>query len=1007
MKTIAKLLCLFMVFGSVFAMTSCKDYNEDQYNELRDALSNQNTTLKQLIEAQNSSLQSEIDNLKAALANVKSCTCEESTIDKKIAAALEEYQAQHPELKEADVLTIIKKYMTENPGLTEAEVQALVDKALADYCKKNECLTEDRVNELIKAATDALPKCTVTEEFVRQLIAEATKNLVSQEQLEKAIKGLEDTVSELSGKLDELSKKEAQDVKDILDLIDKANKAAAEAQSLAQTALDKANENATAIDGLKTTVDNLDKTVQGLSDDVAKALKDANNAQATADADSLEIIRLWAAISALNPDGNTPDLSQYVTKADIETLKNDYYTKAEIDSLFKGYATICFVKDQCAETLAAANAVSLYLFSQCYTKLEVDSKVKDLQDQIDALKADVKDLQDAVKDLQDRMDAVEKSLADLTDKVKDIENALNQLVTGIIVQGAENPVFGEVALPANISSNVLMAFYGNSVNSGKFPTTDDSNYATLAKSRVLTDKEAQMIGSAMESFDVIAGTTLISDEEDNAGTMYVTINPSNVDFTGVTLDLENSQEKAAGVTLTPLAKSDKTLTFGYSRAGNNGFYETKAKITADDIDGKKVQTVKLSEDDCVSLAENLAQKLKGNSFDITSAVSILYNQLNNVLDANAAKVSYTDSLGTSRSIYSLYSTAAGAVCPLSYNFGYMYYGRSTFYGYEEAEALINTIGDKLTSTINTAVQKAIDQIKDQMPETPTLKKFTLAKTYKDQYGNQIAEWNVDIVNNIVYKGTEYSFQNVDGKYVLVDKHGKQYSGTDVTVVAVDGKNNTATINVTINLTEQAEDIYKDIYAIKDNVDDLVEALEKYTQQMNDILDSFDISSVVSSASTTAKSALMSLLDAANAKAVGIVNTWVMRMQPCMVFSVEKDGKSVLHYASGTLYHPTEAETASITLMPISHTWEILNPAYKKHIACVNVMKDGATAQDGDATCKAELDNINGLDNMNTVIDGNIREIPVTLKSGYTYQFAYSALDYTGTISTVRACIAVK
>ena len=45
--------------------------------------------------------------------------------------------------------------------------------------------------------------------------------------------------------------------------------------------------------------------------------------------------------------------------------------------------------------------------------------------------------------------------------------------------------------------------------------------------------------------------------------------------------------------------------------------------------------------------------------------------------------------------------------------------------------------------------------------------------------------------------------------------------------------------------------------------------------------------------------------------------------------------------------------------------------------------------------------------MNVVVDGFVRQIPVNLPAGYTYQFAYSALDYTGVMSTVRTAIRVK
>jgi len=68
------------------------------------------------------------------------------------------------------------------------------------------------------------------------------------------------------------------------------------------------------------------------------------------------------------------------------------------------------------------------------------------------------------------------------------------------------------------------------------------------------------------------------------------------------------------------------------------------------------------------------------------------------------------------------------------------------------------------------------------------------------------------------------------------------------------------------------------------------------------------------------------------------------------------------------------------------------------VACTNVFNGSANAQGGDAACKAALDAVNAQSNVNKVVEGGVRAIPVTLKSGYVYEFSYSALDYHGKIS---------
>lgn len=54
---------------------SCKDTDEDAINDLRAEMIDQNTKLEDLLAAQKSELQSQIDALKTQLANINSCTC--------------------------------------------------------------------------------------------------------------------------------------------------------------------------------------------------------------------------------------------------------------------------------------------------------------------------------------------------------------------------------------------------------------------------------------------------------------------------------------------------------------------------------------------------------------------------------------------------------------------------------------------------------------------------------------------------------------------------------------------------------------------------------------------------------------------------------------------------------------------------------------------------------------------------------------------------------------------
>ena len=55
-----------------------------------------------------------------------------------------------------------------------------------------------------------------------------------------------------------------------------------------------------------------------------------------------------------------------------------------------------------------------------------------------------------------------------------VESFMNKLISSVIIQGTENPVFGTFALPANISSYDLAAYYGE-VSDLMFPTANPVN----------------------------------------------------------------------------------------------------------------------------------------------------------------------------------------------------------------------------------------------------------------------------------------------------------------------------------------------------------------------------------------------------------------------------------------------------------------------------------------------------------------------------------------------------
>jgi len=144
------------------------------------------------------------------------------------------------------------------------------------------------------------------------------------------------------------------------------------------------------------------------------------------------------------------------------------------------------------------------------------------------------------------------------------------------------------------------------------------------------------------------------------------------------------------------------------------------------------------------------------------------------------------------------------------------------------------------------------------------------------------------------------------------------------------------------------------------------------------------------------------LDKINRVGTRIINSTNSRFQPFMVAETAKGMKRL----SGSKNYPTVL-MSDVTFYPTSQTMELFVPLARKHIAVTNVFKGNASAQGGDASCKAKLKAAN-VGQINKVLDGTVRRISMSgLASGYVYEIAYSALDFHGKIATRKYYITVE
>lgn len=591
-----------------------------------------------------------------------------------------------------------------------------------------------------------------------------------------------------------------------------------------------------------------------------------------------------------------------------------------------------------------------------------------LEDIDKAYKAADEALEEKIEKVNARVDALELVTDELNNKLGMIQNSLNKYVSSVLIQGTDNPVFGSFAFPANISSNVLAAYYGD-VKDLKFPTNEPYNYVDAQNA--LTAKDLEMMGvAAGNQFSyngrVVSGMKADGRAEDgNAGTLYVTVNPNTVNAVNTTAVLVNSQDARSGVVLSPLAKTDKVLNFGYTRADeiNNGFYEAKATVQVDAVDEV---SPRISYDDLKGLKDEIkdavnAIRNKGN-VDITGLIYSVYSISSNILDAQAVKFPWsdTDIYGNTieRATYSQYALAATAVHPLSFAFAKdVHYDE--FPGINKVEDIIGGMFNKIEDAI------------------PTI---------------DVDDLNIHIeVKDFVFDPVELKDSSVVVNVDILDKEtGKRYEQT-------------------IDLTPEVEKAVNEALRgasgdVSNYIKDVVNQLNEQVAQINDIIDQLRDINEIGNKLDEIEDKIYDYLSKGENLLLKLVNNANELLQP-MMLAKTADSYVVLSRSASA---PTKFRAASMTtdgliLRPTTYSAEVLAPAFKKFVGVANVYKNGKSAQGGDADCLAALKAVNNASSdLCKVQDGEWNKAQLKgAKAGYVYEIVYTAADFSGKIVVKR------
>ena len=665
-----------------------------------------------------------------------------------------------------------------------------------------------------------------------------------------------------------------------------------------------------------------------------------------------ETIKLWS------------DAIEKATADAAEALETAKLDKARLDKLeellgenFSELDDFAEFKDAVASALQNADGTWNSLEDVLAEQLESVKGSYDgtLEDVVAAYEQADKDLAADIDALTKRVEALELATEELNDKLGLVNSILNQYVSGVIVQGTNNPVYGTFALPVGISSNVLAAYYGTPDGDIYFPAVYDEAktngmyvFSKDGTSTKLTAEDLKALGVNVTEWATADHSYLVADQDGNAGTLYLTVNPVGQDHTGATPTLENSAGVKSGVELSPLQPSDKVLSFGYTRGVENGFYETKARVYEDAIEAIKLR---VTYDDIKSLytdAKSIVDKIINNKstngigVDLKSLATTLYSVSSNILDANAVKFSWTakdeegNAIDETRSVMSKYELAATAVKPLSYN------------------TWINANYDRLPGIghIENIIGNIFDRIEEAMPQ--------------------------------------FDLEGIDK--ISIDPIEKKDDNTyTVTVeITVDGKLYTDVVDITPSINGVIEDLNTDV----------IGKLNEQLADINSLIDQLKQINDLGQSVTDIENAIYDYLYKGQDLALKFINNANKLLQPVMLV---KTSDSFL-IPSTSVNAPTKfnaaGAAAGISLYPTSYTAEILAPAYMKLVGVTNVYKNGKSAQGGDDECETALKAVNsasegfasakyGFELKNAKLMG--------AEAGYTYEVVYTAVDYSGKV----------
>ncbi len=573
--------------------------------------------------------------------------------------------------------------------------------------------------------------------------------------------------------------------------------------------------------------------------------------------------------------------------------------------------------------------------------------------------ADIDDLQDATENLQGRMDVVES-------RISTIVEALQKMVTSVTVNATSTSILYNSKLFPGLNLQFLGTAMGKATTTGKFPsTTTMANHGTKLEA-------ADFAG--VEQYSWSNGDILPKANEEtelaDAGTVWFTLNPSNVDVKNLkALRLVDSQGNASFVTIkkNDVVKDEETvLSWGITRADEFKPVLWKAQAGID-LEATDLATIAPAEiidykgvaadvRALVSQAKAAAKAANRNNYDELAkattkgllkgsaqiVASLLQSKIPS-LPALALEAQWEDTVGV-RSVLSDYSIAATAYKPLSFDFGKdLVDGRQV--SLEKIDRLVARVLNKIANKVNSI---GINNI--------TIANINLTAA-------ELAKFNKSTVIAVWESGTPGDFVVTTNATTAPDATHTTLKTTttvnaDMTAAVNDLLNE---VNASLNgANADITSIINEIKSLQANVTSYADRAKNFEERVSDFLER-EINRVITK----------------------VANDGLTRiLEPVILFQAGEN-YNVTRFFDGQII-----PAGKITLVPTTVTNELFAPAFKKYVA--------VKAADGSFAVQKLM----------TKGDKDFKKIEANLKAG-EYTVIYSALDFYGNQVSKKYNVTVK